>query len=144
MENLWEGPVVLGTQLEVLGPKRQGKVRDIYHLGDKILLVATDRISAFDVILPDGIPGKGYVLTQMSRFWFEWLWQMEDIVPHHLVSTKVEKFPSECHPYRRILEGRTMLVQKATPCRWSASFGGISPVLPGRNTGKAGRCVISF
>ncbi|MGH7272897.1 MAG: phosphoribosylaminoimidazolesuccinocarboxamide synthase, partial [Nitrospiria bacterium] len=115
MEKLWDRPVELGTQLEVLGTKRRGKVRDIYDLGDKLLLVATDRISAFDVILQDGIPGKGYVLTQMSRFWFEWLWQMEDIVPHHLVSTKVEKFPSECHSYRQILEGRTMLVQKATP-----------------------------
>jgi phosphoribosylaminoimidazole-succinocarboxamide synthase len=115
MKKAWEGPVVLETQLDALGPKRRGKVRDIYDLGDSLLLVATDRISAFDVVLPNGIPGKGYVLTQMSRFWFEWLWQMEDIVPHHLISTKVEEFPAACRPYQEILTGRTMLVQKTAP-----------------------------
>ena len=115
MEKLWERPVVLGTQLEVLGPKRQGKVRDIYDLGDKVLLVATDRISAFDVVLPDGIPGKGCVLTQLSKFWFEWLWQMEDIVPHHLITTAVTEFPEPCLDYEGILQGRSMLVHKASP-----------------------------
>jgi phosphoribosylaminoimidazole-succinocarboxamide synthase len=116
MQTLWDGPLVLETHLEGLGPKRRGKVRDIYDLGDKLLLVATDRISAFDVVLPDGIPGKGYVLTQMAKFWFDWLWAMEDIVPHHLmISTDVAEFPAACRPYREILAGRTMLVEKAQP-----------------------------
>lgn len=115
MKNVWERPVVLETNLESLGPKRRGKVRDIYDLGDSLLLVATDRISAFDVVLRDGIPGKGYVLTQMSRFWFEWMWPMEDIVPHHLISTKIEEFPPACHSYKEILAGRTMLVRKVRP-----------------------------
>lgn len=115
MKNVWERPVVLETNLESLGPKRRGKVRDIYDLGDSLLLVATDRISAFDVVLRDGIPGKGYVLTQMSRFWFEWMWPMEDIVPHHLISTKIEEFPPACHSYKEILAGRTMLVRKVKP-----------------------------
>jgi phosphoribosylaminoimidazole-succinocarboxamide synthase len=106
---------VLETHLENLGPKKQGKVRDIYDLGEQLLLVATDRISAFDVILPDGIPGKGYVLTQMSRFWFEWLYQMEDMVPHHLITTAVAEFPEPCQNHAGILEGRSMLVRKVSP-----------------------------
>jgi phosphoribosylaminoimidazole-succinocarboxamide synthase len=108
-------PVVLETHLESLGPRKQGKVRDIYDLGDQLLLVATDRISAFDVILPDGIPGKGYVLTQMSKFWFEWLWLMEDIVPHHLIATSVAEFPKPCQKHAAILDGRSMLVRKVSP-----------------------------
>ena len=112
MKKSGEVPVVLETHLESLGPRRQGKVRDIYDLGDKLLLVATDRISAFDVVLPEGIPGKGYVLTQLSRFWFDWLWQMEDIVPHHLISTDIQEFPEPCRLFSEILCGRSMLVQK--------------------------------
>ena len=73
MTHVFDRPVVLETHLEALGPKRRGKVRDIYDLGEYLLLVATDRLSAFDVVLPDGILGKGYVLTQLSKFWFEWL-----------------------------------------------------------------------
>jgi len=107
--------VVVQTDLKGLGPKRQGKVRDLYDLGDTLLLIATDRISAFDVVLPDPIPGKGRLLTQMSAFWFDWLWEMEDVVPHHLITTKVDEFPAPCHPYREQLEGRSMLVHKVTP-----------------------------
>ncbi len=109
------GTVVLETHLEALGPKRRGKVRDIYELDDSLLLVATDRISAYDVILEDGIPAKGYVLTQLSRFWFDRLSAEEGGVRHHLVTTEVEKFPPSCRPYREILEGRSMLVKKAEP-----------------------------
>lgn len=90
----------------------RGKVRDIYDLGDKLLLVASDRISAFDVILPTLIPDKGKILTQLSEFWFG---VMKDIVPHHLISTKIDDFPSPCQPHKAFLEGRTMLVKKSTP-----------------------------
>ncbi len=115
MRKIWDGPIVLETHLEALGPKRQGKVRDIYDLGDALLLVATDRISAFDVILPDGIPGKGYILTQLSKFWFEWLLAKEKIVSHHLISADVEKFPESCRRFKNVLSGRSMLVKKAKP-----------------------------
>ncbi len=91
---------------------RRGKVRDIYDLGEYLLLVASDRISAFDVILPNGIPGKGKILTQISVYWFR---QMEDIVPNHLVSIDVKDFPSVCHKYFDILEDRCMLVKKTKP-----------------------------
>lgn len=90
----------------------RGKVRDIYDLGDKLLLVASDRISAFDVILPTLIPDKGKILTRLSEFWFG---IMEDIVPHHLISTKIEDLPSACQPHKAYLEGRSMLVKKSTP-----------------------------
>src|SRR3990172_7493033 len=115
MTHVFDRSLVLETHLEALGPKRRGKVRDIYDLGDSLLLVATDRISAFDVVLPDGIPGKGYVLTQMSKFWFEWLWPMEDIVPHHLITTDVNEFPEPCHRYKETLRGRSMRVHKVKP-----------------------------
>lgn len=111
----WQGPTVVQTDFTGLGPKRQGKVRDIYDLGDALLLIATDRISAFDVVLPDPIPGKGVLLTEMSAFWFNWLWKMEDIIPHHLITVKVDEFPDACRPYRALLTGRSMLVQKVTP-----------------------------
>ena len=90
----------------------RGKVRDIYDLGEHLLLVASDRISAFDVIMDEGIPQKGYVLTQISKFWFE---QMADLVPNHLISTDVADFPAITHQYRDQLEGRSMLTKKATP-----------------------------
>ena len=111
----WEGPVVRETKLDDLGPRRQGKVRDIYDLGEALLLVATDRISAFDEVLPDGIPGKGYVLTQLARFWFDWLQSGGDGVPHHLISTSVEDFPEPCRRHKDLLSGRTMLVKRAEP-----------------------------
>jgi phosphoribosylaminoimidazole-succinocarboxamide synthase len=91
---------------------KRGKVRDIYSVKDYLLIVATDRISAFDVIMPNPIPGKGIILSRMSAFWFA---QMEDIIGNHLVSINPDNFPEECIPYREILEGRSMLVKKATP-----------------------------
>jgi len=115
MKASWDGLLVMETHLETLGRKRQGKVRDIYDLGDQLLLIATDRISAFDVVLPDGIPGKGYVLTQLSRFWFDWLWKNADLVPHHLVSTDIERFPEACRRFKDVLFGRSMLVRKVKP-----------------------------
>jgi phosphoribosylaminoimidazole-succinocarboxamide synthase len=90
----------------------RGKVRDIYDLGDELLLVASDRISAFDVILPTLIPDKGKILTALSAYWFD---VMKDIVPHHLITTKVDEFPDVCHPHRKTLEGRTMLVKRSKP-----------------------------
>jgi phosphoribosylaminoimidazole-succinocarboxamide synthase len=90
----------------------RGKVRDIYSLGDKLLLVASDRISAFDVILPTLIPDKGKILTKLSEFWFG---VVQDIVPHHLISTNVDDFPAACQPHRAKLEGRSMLVRKSLP-----------------------------
>lgn len=104
--------VVLSTAIDGLPAPRRGKVRDIYETAEYLLIVATDRVSAFDVVLPDGIPGKGQVLTQVSRFWFD---QLAAIVPHHLISVDVEDFPAACQPYREQLAGRTMLVEKAQP-----------------------------
>jgi phosphoribosylaminoimidazole-succinocarboxamide synthase len=113
--NRWDGPLVLETDLKTLGPKKQGKVRDIYDLGNALLLVATDRISAFDVVLPDGIPGKGYVLTQLSKFWFEWFASADKTFSHHLITADVEKFPQSCLRFKETLSGRSMLVRKAKP-----------------------------
>jgi phosphoribosylaminoimidazole-succinocarboxamide synthase len=90
----------------------RGKVRDIYDLGDTLLMVTSDRISAFDVIMNEPIPDKGKVLTQISKFWFS---QMEDIIPNHIISTDVSEFPAVCQPYADVLEGRSMLVKKAEP-----------------------------
>jgi phosphoribosylaminoimidazole-succinocarboxamide synthase len=90
----------------------RGKVRDIYDLGDNLLLVATDRISAFDVVLPTLIPGKGKILTALSEFWFG---IVKDITPNHLITTCFDEFPAPCLPYRETLEGRSMLVKKSTP-----------------------------
>ena len=88
----------------------RGKVRDIYEVDEKILLVASDRLSAFDVVLPDGIPGKGKVLTQISAFWFQML---EDIVPNHMLSIDVDEYPPSARAYSETLRGRSMLCKKA-------------------------------
>ena len=88
---------------------RKGKVRNVYDLGDKLLLVASDRVSAFDVVLPNGIPDKGKVLTRISKFWFD---NVPSYFSHHLISTDVDDFPAEAQPYREQLEGRSMLVKK--------------------------------
>ena len=104
--------VVLQTDFRDLPLISRGKVRDIYDLGDALLMVSTDRISAFDVILPNGIPDKGAVLTGMSAFWFS---RIDDIVPHHLLSTDVAEFPAVCRPYAEVLAGRSMLVRKVQP-----------------------------
>jgi phosphoribosylaminoimidazole-succinocarboxamide synthase len=115
MASLFDGPVVLETRLEGLQRKGKGKVRDIYDLGDFLLIVATDRISAFDVVLPNGIPGKGAVLTQLSAFWFHRLSEYEDILWNHFITADVADFPQSCHRHRSVLEGRSMLVRKAVP-----------------------------
>jgi len=103
---------VLTTDFPGLKLAARGKVRDIYDLGETLLIVTTDRISAFDVIMNEGIPNKGYVLTQISAYWFR---EMEGIIKNHLISTEVADFPKECQPYAEILAGRSMLVKKATP-----------------------------
>ena len=105
-------PALYQTDLKGLKLVNRGKVRDIYDLGEHLLIVATDRISAFDVIMPDPIPGKGEVLTKLSEFWFR---QMTDIVGNHLVTTDEEAYPEVCRPHRDILRGRSMLVRKARP-----------------------------
>lgn len=104
--------VIIETNLKELGAVKRGKVRDVYDLGKNLLIVSSDRISAFDVILPNGIPNKGFVLNQVSRFWFE---KTSDIIPNHLITTDFDKFPEVCRPYRETLEGRSMLVKKARP-----------------------------
>lgn len=95
-----------------LRPDSSGKVRDIYDCGDTLLMVASDRVSAFDFILPDEIPSKGEVLTRVSAFWFD---KFKDIVPNHMVSLEVADFPEEYAPYADYLAGRAMLVRKAQP-----------------------------
>ena len=104
--------IITRTECPELNLVNRGKVRDIYDLGDQLLIVTSDRISAFDVIMDEGIPLKGYVLTQISKFWFE---QMTDLVPHHLISTEIDDFPAVTHQYRDQLEGRSMLTKKADP-----------------------------
>jgi phosphoribosylaminoimidazole-succinocarboxamide synthase len=102
--------VLWQTQLPLLSPPRRGKVRDVYDLGEELLIVATDRVSAFDVVLPTGIPDKGKVLTQLSLFWFR---EMEEIIENHLVETDVEAYPASLQKYRDQLRGRSMIVKKA-------------------------------
>jgi len=101
--------VITSTDLPGVERVAQGKVRDVYSVGGNLLIVATDRISAFDCILPQGIPGKGRVLTQMSIFWFEFL---KDVVPNHLIATDVSDFPAPLREFRDQLEGRSMLVKR--------------------------------
>ena len=102
--------ICLQTELQGLKEPRRGKVRDIYEYEDKVLLIATDRISAFDVVLPSPIPMKGAVLTQLSRFWFE---MMRDIVPNHIISADVKDFPEDLQRFREILDLRSTLAVKA-------------------------------
>ena len=106
---------VTQTDFKGLELVHRGKVRDMYSIPgheDKLLMVATDRISAYDVIMDDPIPGKGKVLTRLSLFWFDLL---SDIVENHLITAEVDEYPEECSPYRTVLEGRSMLVKKTTP-----------------------------
>lgn len=100
------------TEFEELSLVRQGKVRDIFDTGDSLLMVTTDRLSAFDVVLPDVIPDKGKVLNQISVFWFK---QMEDIVKNHIITVDVDQYPQEFKKYRDALDKRSMLVKKAEP-----------------------------
>jgi phosphoribosylaminoimidazole-succinocarboxamide synthase len=101
---------VYETQISDLKLHSRGKVRDIYDLGDSLLIVATDRISAFDVVMPTPIPDKGIILTQLSLFWLNFL---SDIVEHHLIDTDPKAYPAACQPYARELAGRSMRVKKA-------------------------------
>jgi phosphoribosylaminoimidazole-succinocarboxamide synthase len=101
--------VISKTEFKTLKLKGRGKVRDIYDLGDRLLIVATDRISAFDVVMPNPIPDKGRVLTQLSTFWFN---LTKEIVPNHLISAEVEDYPEECRPYQEMLRDRSMFVVK--------------------------------
>src|SRR5206468_11154186 len=103
-------PAVYETNFPALQLLRRGKVRDIYDLGEHLLIIATDRLSAFDVVLPTPIPNKGKVLTQMSSFWFD---HFKDSLPNHVVATNVDDYPKELHRFRDQLEGRSMLVKKA-------------------------------
>ena len=101
--------VISTTEFKNLKLKGRGKVRDIYDLGDRLLIVATDRMSAFDVVMPNPIPDKGRILTQLSKFWFD---LTKEIVPNHVISTEVEDYPKDCEPYQEMLRGRSMLVMK--------------------------------
>ena len=102
--------VVLQTNFPDLKLFKRGKVRDMYDLGDYYLMVSSDRLSAFDVIMNEGIPLKGTILTKISEFWFN---LVSDIIPNHVISTNVDEFPDVCHKYKEILDGRSMLVKKA-------------------------------
>ena len=102
--------VILNTNFPKLKLFAKGKVRDIYEVGDYLLLVSTDRLSAFDVVMSQGIPYKGIVLTKISEYWFEFA---KDIIQNHLITTDVEKYPDECKEYVEDLKGRSMLVKKA-------------------------------
>jgi phosphoribosylaminoimidazole-succinocarboxamide synthase len=103
---------LLETHFENLKLINRGKVRDLYDLGEHLLIVATDRVSAFDVVMPNPIPGKGILLTQISKFWFQ---VMESLTPHHLISTEVKDYPTACRPYEAELKDRSMLVKKTKP-----------------------------
>ena len=103
---------VIETQFPGLRPPRRGKVRDVYEVDDHLLIVATDRISAFDYVLASGIPDKGHVLNQLSAFWFD---MMAGIVPHHVLSTDVESYPEPLRRYGDVLRGRSMLVKRTQP-----------------------------
>ena len=104
--------VLNSTDIKEFKLFKKGKVRDVYDLDDKLLIISTDRISCFDVVLPTCIPYKGEVLTRLSLFWFEFT---KDIIPNHLISAKIDDFPLELHKYKNILEGRSMLVKKTKP-----------------------------
>src|SRR5436189_3485768 len=101
-------------QIDLPGIKKikSGKVREMFDLGDRLLLVATDRISAFDCVMPNGIPRKGEVLTQLSHFWFD---QVENIIPNHRLAHAKEPLPAKLKPFEAKLKGRSMIVAKAQP-----------------------------
>ena len=103
---------VLETDFKDLKLLKRGKVRDVYDLDNALLMIATDRISAFDVIMNNPVPGKGIILTQISLFWFE---AMKDLVPNHVISSDVNEYPAVCRPYAEKLHGRSMLVRKTEP-----------------------------
>jgi len=106
------GQAVYETDFPNLNLLKKGKVRDVYDLGEHLLMVATDRISAFDVVMPNPIPDKGKILTQISLFWFD---VMASLVENHVVSSTVDEYPESCRPYAEALKDRSMLVRKAEP-----------------------------
>ncbi len=108
--NSTSNPVILETNFSGVERYARGKVRDVYSVADRLLIVATDRISAFDYVLATGIPDKGRVLTQLSIFWFDFL---KDLTPNHFLTATVDEYPEELKPYRDQLEGRSMLVKRA-------------------------------
>jgi phosphoribosylaminoimidazole-succinocarboxamide synthase len=101
--------VISTTEFKTLTLKGRGKVRDIYDLGDQLLIVATDRMSAFDVVMPNPIPDKGRILTQLSKFWFD---LTKEIVSNHVITTEVRNYPKACEPFQEMLKDRSMLVTK--------------------------------
>ena len=109
---LTQSPVVLQTNIPGVPAPKRGKVRDIYDLGDRLLIVVTDRISAFDVIMPNGIPDKGVVLNQISHYWFK---QVESLIPNHVVSTDISTLPEPFQKAKDQLLHRSMIVKKAKP-----------------------------
>ncbi|CAN2042882.1 Phosphoribosylaminoimidazole-succinocarboxamide synthase [Candidatus Magnetomoraceae bacterium gMMP-15] len=100
------------TNFPKLNLLQRGKVRDIYDMDDALLMIASDRLSAFDVVLPDPIPDKGKILTQISLFWFE---MMEPLIKNHVITSNIEEYPEVCKPYAEILKDRSMLVKKSKP-----------------------------
>ena len=100
------------TEFPELNLLKRGKVRDMYDLGDSLLMIATDRLSAFDVVMPDPIPDKGIILTQISLFWFE---MMQSLVTNHVIISNVDDFPSICQPYADVLRGRSIVIKKTEP-----------------------------
>lgn len=112
MQSSFKVPVITQTNFTGLKLLSRGKVRDIYDFGESLLIVASDRLSAYDVIMGEGIPFKGKVLTQISEYWFE---QMKDVIPNHLIPTIVYDFPTACKPYWADLEQRSMFVKKTKP-----------------------------
>ncbi len=106
------GQAVYETDFPNLNLLKKGKVRDVYDLGEHLLMVASDRISAFDVVMPNPIPDKGRILTKISLFWFD---IMKSLVENHVVSSNVEEYPESCQPYAGALKERSMLVKKAEP-----------------------------
>lgn len=105
-------PVLLKSDLQGLKLVKRGKVRDVYEVEDKLLIVASDRMSAFDVVMDDPIPDKGKILTRISLFWFKLL---ESLVENHLLSADPRDYPVPCHKHKEVLKGRSMLVKKAVP-----------------------------
>jgi phosphoribosylaminoimidazole-succinocarboxamide synthase len=103
---------VIETNFKGLNLIKRGKVRDVYDLGNELLMVATDRISAFDVVMPDPIPEKGIILTQISLYWFD---IMKPLLPNHVISGDVDDYPESCRPHMDVLRGRSMLVKKTEP-----------------------------
>ena len=104
--------IVRETNFNTLQLVTRGKVRDVYNVGNNLLIVATDRISAFDVVMDDPVPDKGKILTKVSIFWFE---NLSSIIGNHLISVDPDEYPDECRPYKKFLTGRSMLVHKAKP-----------------------------